>query len=191
MKTFKTIFNGLIVITGLVAGVSLTAMQKEELKAKITAKITPAPAWYQKALELKITSPLKVKVINYTGSPVKTIQQGQGNIWWANIPNGNTFEDEAFNLDKFTAEYPQYTIRTAKNIYALNFEKNPSYFKAVLERLLLQPMQPTSGLSDNEIMQLVKIVAKDPVQEIDQIQKGNALTVILDENAAQMVLTND
>ena len=190
MKSFKRIFNSFIVITGLFAGVSLTGMQQAS-KAEITATVTPAeePEWLtvNKKAGLKISSPLRILISNKTGAPVNTFQQGQGTSWWANIPNNAVFPDTTFNLDPYTKDHPQYTIRTANKAYILNFEKNPSYFKAILERLRVGP-GALNSLNYLQLHQLLNAIKTEPVTELDKIIPSNTLKIELTPNNAELSL---
>ncbi len=171
-------------LTCLLAGGSVVAMQiPTKQEALVQLKLGGSKeAWYKNAQKANITSPLMVRTINNTSDIVKTIQQGQGNIWWAQIPSKNLFQDELFNMDKFTEEYPQYIFKTADNVYVMNFEKNAPYFKAVLERLDMEPGL-AKNTSDQEVMELVKICNKLPVQEVEKIVQGDVLNVTLSDIA--------
>ncbi len=188
MKSLNATLKSLIVISGLCAGVSLTAMQKaQELLPTI-----PKSEWYRNALEAKISSPLKVETINKTGGLIRSIQQGQSkDYWYANTPDKGKFADEKFNMDAWTKEGPQYLFLTDQNhIYVLNFEKKPTYFKAILEKLAVR-LKPGSinKISANELIKLSQIVERDLTDDIDEVKPGQTLHVTLEPDVAYLELT--
>lgn len=191
MKSLKNaFFKNVMAATCLLSGISITAMQQEQPQISATV-IQP---WYAEALKLKISNPLRVRTINNTGSLVRTMQQGQAkDYWYANIANGFSFEDTAFNMDAWTKDFPQYFFLTNKNIYTLNFEKKETYFKAILEKLAMR-LKPGSinNISLQDLVKFARIVEKDEVQTpLEPVEKGDTLVIKLYEDSATMELSND
>lgn len=188
MKLSNTILKGLM-IAGLLTGGSLIAMQRGTTQEKPVQLIRGGAKWYNEALQDGISSPLKVRIVNNTRDAVKTVQQGQGNIWWTRIAKNGTFEDAKFNLDRFTSQYPQYTILTADNVYTLNFKKNGIY-TAILERLDIEPGL-AKGKSDQELLNMANLINKLPVAEVERIIPGQVLNISVDGNFAALGLSKE
>ncbi len=171
MKRFNPNFRALIALTCLF---SLPIMTME--------KPAPKQAWLQKAKDAQIASPLKIRVVNHTA---KTIKSNKGQDEWAPILHNYGLENPSFDMDKPA----QYTIRSENNVYVMNVEKSGNTFKALLEKIDV-PASELKDLTDSEILNLAAIAHKTPAGQIAQVEPGNVVTVVLDEDSAE-ITTNE
>ncbi len=137
----------------------------------------------------KEISPFKIKIINNSGFSVLMLRQNQNRLHDRSVVcisnseyEGNTFN---FNMNKLTEKNDQYAIRTPDKIYILNFEKKPTYFKAILERMKVLPGTPFP-MTSVDIFNFTNYIEREPIQEIEDLTIGNTLIINLKQTSANL-----
>ena len=184
----NNLFKVFVALCALSIGSLFAMEQKEPFQLTLTE-----PEWAIESKKQGVSSPLRVRLSNYTGSQLHAVIQGQGNEFVADLPNKNTYDYERFNMNAHRTDIPQYTIRTNKNVYTLNFEKKsekPALFKALLKRVRFE-QSATNSLRDNDVLTWIPRVEKELAQELDNVSTGKTLIINLQPDTANLSIINE